>query len=119
MKLRKATLQALATLGVAAFVPMAWSAGGNASDGTDKFKSESMQQREQMSTYADDTWITTKVKAALVKEMKSANVSVETYHGQVLLSGFVDKESDRSKAMQVASSVQGVVRVKDGLVVKQ
>ncbi len=87
--------------------------------GQDKFKSESTRQREQLASYADDSWITTKVKAALVKEMKTLDVSVETYRGQVLLSGFVDSQAERKKALQVASSVQGVAGVKDGLIVKK
>jgi len=119
MKLRSARLQAMATLVVAMSAPAAWSAGTNSAGDNDRFKSESIHQREQMSSYVDDSWITTKVKAALVKELKSTNVSVETYRGQVLLSGFIDTESERKKALQVASSVQGVTGVKDGLVVKQ
>ena len=83
-------------------------------------KAEAIYEREQAATYVDDTVITTKVKAALLREakLKSLNVSVETYKGHVLLSGFVNDPKLRDKAIQVASGVQGVVKVKDGLALK-
>lgn len=82
-------------------------------------KAESIYQRLQAAEYFDDSVITAKVKAALVKEMKSLKVSVETRRGQVLLSGFVDDNAQRTKAIQVAASINGVIKVADGLVVKE
>jgi osmotically-inducible protein OsmY len=38
--------------------------------------------------------------------------------GEVMLSGFIRDEQQRSKAIQVASSVKGVTSVKDGMVVR-
>ncbi|MGH8690535.1 MAG: BON domain-containing protein, partial [Burkholderiales bacterium] len=60
------------------------------------------------------------VKAALLREqqLKALDVSVETYRGEVLLSGFVKDEAQRKKALQVASAVSGVTGVKDGLAVR-
>jgi len=87
---------------------------------TDKLKAESMRQREAAAKYVDDSVITAKVKAALIKapELKSLAVSVETLKGTVLLSGFVDDAKQRDKAMKVAGSVDGVVSVKDGMVLR-
>jgi hyperosmotically inducible protein len=120
MKLRETTLRAagvaLLLSGAAAIVPAASAADAPEQD---KLKEQSMRQRQQAAAYVDDTWITTKVKAALVKELKSLAINVDTYRGQVLLSGFVDNEAQRSKALQVASSIEGVAEVKDGMVVKQ
>lgn len=82
-------------------------------------KAESIYQRLQAAEYVDDSILTAKVKAALVKEMKSLDVSVETYRGHVLLSGFVADRTQRAKAIQVAGSVNGVVKVEDGLVLKE
>lgn len=83
-------------------------------------KAESIYDRIQAAAYVEDSVITAKVRAALLKQPKlnSLDVNVETYRGQVLLSGFVDDAGQRAKAIQVASSVKGVVGVKDGLVLK-
>jgi len=83
-------------------------------------KAESIYDRLQAAAYVEDSVITAKVKAALLKQPKlnSLDVNVETYRGQVLLSGFVDDAGQRAKAIQVASSVKGVVGVKDGLVLR-
>ena len=87
---------------------------------TDKLKAESMRQREAAAKYVDDSVITAKVKAALIKapELKSLAVSVETLKGTVLLSGFVDDAKQRDKAMKVAGSVDGVISVQDGMVLR-
>lgn len=81
-------------------------------------KAEAIHDREQAAAFLDDSVITAKVKGSLLKEMKSLQVSVETHRGNVLLSGFVDNESQIKKAIQVASSVQGVHSVKNGLAIK-
>lgn len=83
-------------------------------------RAESIMQSQAAAQYIDDTLVTTKVKAMLLKEMqlKSADISVQTLNGKVLLSGFVDSDQELKKVAQVASSVAGVVSVKNGLVVK-
>jgi len=53
-----------------------------------------------------------------VSEMKSIDVHVETDSGRVLLSGWVSSDGERRKAIQIASSVQGVRQVKDGMTVR-
>lgn len=89
-------------------------------DADEFVKAEAIYEREQAATYVDDSVITAKVKAALLKraQLKSLSVSVETYKGHVLLSGFVEDAKQRDKAIQVASAVPGVVEVKDGLALK-
>ena len=81
-------------------------------------KAESLHDRAQVAAYVDDSVITATVKGSLLKELKSLNVSVETYRGHVLLSGFVDDEGQAKKALQLASSVEGVLSVKNGMAVK-
>lgn len=68
----------------------------------------------------DDSVITTKVKAAIFEEptLKTLQISVETYKGEVLLSGFVDSAQNATKAAEVAGKVAGVASVKNHLVVK-
>lgn len=83
-------------------------------------KAGAIHDRMRLGKYVDDSVITAKVKAALVKEekLKGFDISVETDHGQVLLSGFVDNPKLRTRALQIASSVDGVRRVHDGIVVR-
>lgn len=67
-----------------------------------------------------DATLTTKVKSALLaeKDVNSFDISVETYDGTVQLSGFVDSQWQIDKAVQVASSVNGVQHVRNDLVHK-
>ena len=70
--------------------------------------------------YFDDTWITTKVKAALLEDpqVKSAEVNVETFKGTVQLSGFVSSSAAMQQAVKVARSIQGVTSVKNDMQIK-
>ncbi|VTP63294.1 Osmotically-inducible protein Y precursor [Serratia rubidaea] len=63
--------------------------------------------------YIDDTVITTKVKSALLadKNIKSREISVETFKGRVQLSGFVSSSADANRAVQVTRGVAGVKSV--------
>lgn len=67
--------------------------------------------------YLDDSWITTKVKTAILNEpsLKVMQINVETYKGVVQLSGFVDSAASQAKAVEVARAVQGVASVKNDL----
>ena len=68
---------------------------------------------------ADGT-ITTKLKALLLAEkgVPSMSISVETYEGRVLLSGFVDNNGQVAQAGKVAAGVSGVKKVQNNLAVK-
>ena len=70
--------------------------------------------------YFDDTVLTTKIKAAVLKEpsLKSAEINVETFKGVVQLSGFVSSQEEINKAVEVASGVKGVASVKNDMRVK-
>lgn len=70
--------------------------------------------------YIDDSVITTKVKAAILDEptLKVFQVNVETFKGEVQLSGFVDSAQNVKKAGEVARGVKGVTSVKNSLIVK-
>lgn len=70
--------------------------------------------------YVDDAVITTKVKAAIVKEpnLKATEINVETFKGTVQLSGFVATKEAASRAGAVASGVEGVKSVKNDIRVK-
>ena len=64
-------------------------------------------------TAVDDTVITTMVKAGLTDSMdvRSFDFKVETRKGEVLLSGFVDNQSQIDRAVAVAQAVAGVTSV--------
>jgi len=89
-------------------------------DAGEFLKAESLHDRAYAGRVANDSAITAKVKAALLREpeLKSLDVSVETFKGEVLLSGFVTDENQRARAVQAASTVAGVAGVKDSLAVR-
>lgn len=90
-------------------------------DANESIMAHSLYERALAARVAADSFITAKVKTALLREKKldSLDVSVETYRNEVLLSGFVKDETQRARALQIASSVNGVERVKDGLAVRK
>lgn len=88
------------------------------SDEYSKFKSAAQQKR--LEGFLDDSTVTAKVKAELLKDigMKGLKISVETYKGQVILSGFVDNDQQLHRAVEIASGIRGVQSVKNSLIVK-
>jgi osmotically-inducible protein OsmY len=78
------------------------------------------QNRESTGEYVDDSVITTKVKTAIYNEpsLKVFEISVETFKGEVRLSGFVNSEQSVKKAGEVAGTVAGVRSVRNNLAVK-
>ncbi|MEZ5832337.1 MAG: BON domain-containing protein [Dongiaceae bacterium] len=79
------------------------------------------QGQETTGQYVDSAAITTKVKTKLASDggVALANqVKVETLKDVVQLSGFVPTAADRTKAEQIAWSVEGVSNVKNDIVVQ-
>src|SRR3954464_16051027 len=76
--------------------------------------------RESTGEYIDDASITTKVKAAFVKDpvVKALQVNVDTFKGTVQLSGFVDTAEQKARAEQVARGINGVSNVKNNITIK-
>lgn len=68
----------------------------------------------------NDSVITSKVKADIVKEegFKGLEISVETHKGVVQLSGFVESKEQISRAEEIAKEIDGVKSVKNSLIVK-
>lgn len=77
-------------------------------------------QQARLKTFLDDSGVTAKVKTELLKDngIKGLSISVETYRGQVILSGFVDNSQQADRAVQIASGIRGVSAVKNSLIVK-
>ncbi|MDL2356108.1 MAG: BON domain-containing protein [Pseudomonadota bacterium] len=76
--------------------------------------------KEGTGEYVDDSVITAKVKASIFNEptLKSTEINVETFKGDVQLSGFVSRPGDAQKAVELARGVKGVVSVKNDVRVK-
>lgn len=75
--------------------------------------------RETAGEYIDDTAITSKIKAEILKDpaLKVLQINVETMQGVVQLSGFVDSSNSETKAMNIARHVNGVISVRNNLIV--
>ncbi|MBK1891789.1 BON domain-containing protein [Undibacterium sp. 14-3-2] len=80
----------------------------------------STTKSEGTGEYMDDTFITTKVKAAILNEptLKSREINVESFKGIVQLSGFVTSQHDVDKAIEVTRNVNGVKSVKNDMRIK-
>lgn len=80
----------------------------------------STSTKEGTGEYLDDSVITAKVKASIFNEptIKASEINVETFKGDVQLSGFVADPADAQKAAQIARGVKGVTSVKNDVRVK-
>ena len=65
----------------------------------------------------DDSAITTKVKSKMMaeKDLPASKIHVETRNGDVLLSGHVDTRAEKTRAAEIARSVDGVRRVQNDI----
>ncbi|MCF8075301.1 MAG: BON domain-containing protein [Desulfotignum sp.] len=78
------------------------------------------QTRESTGEYMDNSVITAKVKAAILEDpmLKVFQINVETFKGEVQLSGFVDSAQAAARAVQITRGVKGVTSVKNSMVIK-
>lgn len=76
--------------------------------------------KESTGELVDDSLITAKVKAALIKEpmTKATQINVETFKGVVQLSGFVSSASAIYKAAELANAVAGVKSVRNDILLR-
>ena len=71
--------------------------------------------------FASDAALTAKVKTAIATDVgagTAANINVQSYKGEVQLSGFVASAEQASRAAQAANSVDGVHSVRNDVRVK-
>jgi|SRR5579871_792310 len=75
---------------------------------------------ETATDYMDDTAISTKIKAELVRDeaLKAFDIKVMTDQGVVDLSGTVHDPAQKTDAERIARAVKGVKDVKDEIVVQ-
>ena len=83
-------------------------------------KLKAAQARHRGGVYVSDGVITSRVKLAVLrsKDLKSADVHVETIAGVVRLSGEVDNPKQAARALQLASRVKGVKKIDERLTVR-
>ena len=76
--------------------------------------------RESTGEFIDDSAITSKVKTALLadKRVSGMDVSVETFKGRVLLSGYVRSPEERQTPEPIARSTSGVKDVNNRIAVR-
>jgi len=72
-------------------------------------------------TKIDDATVTGRIKTALLADpsIRSFDISVLTFKGEVQLTGFVNNQSQINLATQIASAAEGASSVKNELRVKQ
>ncbi|WP_020168708.1 MULTISPECIES: BON domain-containing protein [Methylotenera] len=77
-------------------------------------------QKQAVKRVTSDSVITSKAKANLLAErnFKSTQISVKTFNGVVILSGFVDDDLAKAKAEAIVSKIEGVKSITNSLVVK-
>jgi osmotically-inducible protein OsmY len=77
-------------------------------------------QTDSTGEYVDDTVISSKVRAEIIgdEHLSIFDIDVETFKGDVQLSGFVDSEATKTRAGELARGVKGVKAVHNNLVVK-
>ncbi len=63
--------------------------------------------------YAKDSWITTKLRTALLadSEIESINYSIDTVQGTVYLMGFAQDQAELDRAIDISRTISGVKRV--------
>jgi hyperosmotically inducible protein len=85
-----------------------------------KLRAKTTTTNEGAGQFVDDTAITAKVKATLLKEasLKSSEISVETFKGVAQLTGFVGSKAEVDKAAELARTVQGVTDVRNDIRIK-
>jgi osmotically-inducible protein OsmY len=84
-----------------------------------KSTGEYTEDRAIPSNMRDET-ITSMVKAAMFAEpdLKSSKVKVITNNGEVQLTGIVNSQATKDKAVEIARNVEGVKSVKDDMQLK-
>ncbi len=77
------------------------------------------RKADQAGQAIDDAAITTAIKGKYFADdtLKGLNISVETDHGVVILTGSVQSETAREHATQIAQGVDGVVSVNNSLTI--
>jgi hyperosmotically inducible protein len=83
--------------------------------------SDGDSSRRSVGQFGSDAALTAKVKTAIASDVgasTAANINVQSYQGEVQLSGFVSTPDQASQAARAAKDVEGVRSVHNDVVVK-
>jgi hyperosmotically inducible protein len=75
------------------------------------------QEKRTAGTYVDDSAITAKIKSKMIGDsvVKAHQINVDTFQGNVQLNGFVDNQSQKQRAEELARNTAGVLSVQNNL----
>jgi osmotically-inducible protein OsmY len=78
------------------------------------------QGKQGVAEYADDSNITNTIRARFVEDpvVHVAEVGVTTLNGNVRLTGQVNSDRERQRAVQIAQRVKGVRSVRDEIAIR-
>lgn len=79
-----------------------------------------VREQQSVGSYIDDATLTAQVKAKFAEDpaVSAAAISVETLKGVVQLSGFAKTATEKTQAERLARNIQGVVSVRNDIVVR-
>lgn len=80
----------------------------------------SPNQRPSINAQVDDATLTAQIQAKLANDpdLRDLGLTVMTYKAVVHLSGFTHSDLQKASAVKVASETDGVLRVRDDILVK-
>jgi hyperosmotically inducible protein len=78
------------------------------------------RDQQSMGEYVDDATLTTRVKAKFASDpaVSALAISVDTFNGEVQLSGAAKSTQERTQAETLARSVAGVKSVRNDIIVR-
>lgn len=105
--------------------------GGNANEGDwgisreeferqkERFEKEAKDLGRKIGNSSEDLWIWTKTRAALAytDDLRDATINVDVENEVVTLSGTVPTDNQKTKAEEIARSIEGIKSVKNELAV--
>ena len=85
----------------------------------ERFEREAKELGRKIGDGADDLWIWTKTRSALAytDDLRDSTINVDVDNNVVTLSGTLPDEAQKTKAEQIARSIEGVTTVKNDIVI--
>jgi hyperosmotically inducible periplasmic protein len=79
-----------------------------------------VRDQESVGEYIDDATVTTRVKAKFASDptVSALAINVDTFNGQVQLTGAAKSAEERSKAESLARGIAGVKSVRNDIIVR-
>lgn len=80
----------------------------------------SPNQRPSLNAHVEDAKLTSQIQAKIAEEpgLRDLGITVNTYKAVVHLSGFTHSDLQKTNVVRLASETDGVLRVRDDILVK-